>query len=85
VTRTPTIALIDLELVRGFHDQRKWEESFKKTVVEPVINGKDWPTMLDNIRQFMVFVLGDTEAPLAYVIHVDSTVHQPRSAHWDSF
>jgi hypothetical protein len=39
-----------------------------------VINGKDWPRTLDNIHEFLTSILGDTGAPLAYVIRVDITV-----------
>jgi hypothetical protein len=71
---TPNVALLDLDRVRGFHDQRKWEENFKKTTVEPVINDKDWPRALENIREFLVSILGDTRVPLAYVIQADHIV-----------
>jgi hypothetical protein len=60
VTRTPKVALIDMDLVCGFHDQMKWEESFKKTEVEPVSNDKDWPRTLDNMREFRASIIGDT-------------------------
>jgi hypothetical protein len=75
VTRTPIVTLIDLDLVRVFRDQSKWEENFKKTAIEPMINDKEWPLNMDNIREFMVSIIGDTGEPLAYVIRVDSTVH----------
>jgi hypothetical protein len=28
VIHTPTVSLIDLDLIRGFHDQMKWEDSY---------------------------------------------------------
>jgi hypothetical protein len=52
-TRTPTVTLIDLNLVRGFRDQRKWENNFKKTKVEPVINYNDWPRTDLSIKVFL--------------------------------
>jgi hypothetical protein len=52
VSRKPTVGIIDLALVRSCRDQQKWEENFKKTMVEPVLNGKDWPQTLDNIHEY---------------------------------
>jgi hypothetical protein len=38
----PAVTDIDLELVRSYRDQQRYESSFKKTAVEAVINDKDW-------------------------------------------
>jgi hypothetical protein len=62
VTHTPNVADIDLELVRGSCDHRKWEDNFKKTAADPVINDKDRTRTLDNIRQFLASIVGDTQA-----------------------
>jgi hypothetical protein len=74
VTHTPNVSRIDLELVSGSRDQRKWEENFKKTKAEPVINCKEWHMKMDNIREFLASVIGDTGVTMADVIHVDSVV-----------
>jgi hypothetical protein len=58
VTHSPTINMINLELVRGFSDQIKWENNLKKAVVEPMVNDKDWPglqiTFVNSWRPFLV-------------------------------
>jgi hypothetical protein len=46
----PVVTDIDLELVRSYRDQQRYEASFNKTEVEPVINDKDWPRTLENIN-----------------------------------
>jgi hypothetical protein len=59
-----TMDLIDLALVHSFRDWQKWEETFKMTTVEPMINDTDWPQV--------VSIMGAMGAPLTYVIVVDS-------------
>jgi hypothetical protein len=51
VTHTPTLVLIDLDLVRGFCDQMKWEENFNNNAAGPVINDKDCSKTLESIRE----------------------------------
>jgi hypothetical protein len=50
VQRVPTAASITLEVVRGYREQHRYEEKFKRTVVEPEINDKDWPRTMESIR-----------------------------------
>jgi hypothetical protein len=50
VQRVPTAASITLEVVRGYREQQRYEEKFKKTAVEPEINDKDWPRTMESIR-----------------------------------
>jgi hypothetical protein len=47
VQRVPTSASISLEVVHGYHEQHRYAEKFKKTVVEPEINDKDWPRTME--------------------------------------
>jgi hypothetical protein len=68
----PTVDLINLSLVRGFRDQQKWKDNFKKTVVEPMINDKDWSRTLENIQEYMVSIFGTTVVTFAYVMSIDS-------------
>ena len=73
VGRTTTPAGVTLALVREWRDQMKFEAAFKVTATEPVINDKDWPRTLENIREFLSSVLGKTGVPLAYAIRTDVT------------
>jgi hypothetical protein len=59
---------IDLELVRSYRDQQRYEASFKKTVVEPMINDKDWPHTLVNIKEYLASQYGGTGDTWYYVI-----------------
>ena len=69
VQRDPVVADITLELVQGYRDQQKFEKNFKKTAEEPVINDKDWPPTMENIREYLASQYGQTGAMLDYVIH----------------
>jgi hypothetical protein len=51
---------IDLSFLRSYRDYHKWEDDLKKTVVEPIINNKDWPQTLENIREFLMSISGAT-------------------------
>jgi hypothetical protein len=43
VQYVPMAASITLKVVRGYCEQQRYEEKFKKTAVEPEINDKDLP------------------------------------------
>jgi hypothetical protein len=43
-------------------------------VVEPVINDKDWPWTLENMRDYLASIVGGKGVPLAYVTRNDSVV-----------
>jgi hypothetical protein len=58
VYREPTAGEITLAVVRGYRNQHKWKENFNKTMVEPVINDKDWPRTLENIWDYLASRLG---------------------------
>ena len=68
VQRTPVIVDITLELVRGYREQQKFEKDFKVTAVEPVIDDKNWPRTLENIKEYLASQYGQTGATLDYVI-----------------
>jgi hypothetical protein len=62
-------ASIALTVVRSLCSTKEYEENFKVTTEQPVINEKDWPRTVEAIREFFGSVLGETGAPLAYVFH----------------
>jgi hypothetical protein len=74
VQRKPVVNFINLVLVRSYSDQQRHEVSFKKTVEEPVINGKDWPRTLETIKEYLASQYGGTGAPLDYVVIPEITV-----------
>jgi hypothetical protein len=49
VQRNPMLTDIDLELVRNYRDQQRYEASFKNTAEEPDDN--DWPRTLENVKE----------------------------------
>jgi hypothetical protein len=51
VQHVPNAASITLDVVRGYREQQRYEEKFKKTVVEPDINDKDWHRTMESIRE----------------------------------
>jgi hypothetical protein len=74
VQRKPVVTDIDLELVCSYRDQQRYEASFKKIVVEPVINDKYWHRTLENIKEYLASRYGGTGATLDYIVRTETTV-----------
>jgi hypothetical protein len=51
VQRKPVASSINLVLVRSYHDQQWHEVIFNKTTEEPVKDYKDWPRILETIKE----------------------------------
>jgi hypothetical protein len=68
VQRQPVANAINLVLVRSYRDQQRHEVGFKKTVEEPEINDKDWPSTLEKIKEYLASQYGVTGATLDYVV-----------------
>jgi hypothetical protein len=81
VQRIPVVTKIDLTLVHGYHDQQMYEYNFKNTVVEPVINEKDWNRTLVNIKEYLASHYGGTGAILDYLIRTEATVKSEADDH----
>jgi hypothetical protein len=64
VKRQPIANAINLVLVLSDHDQQCHE----------VINDKDWPSTLENIKEYLASQYGVTGATLDYVVRPDITV-----------
>jgi hypothetical protein len=67
-------ASITLEVVRGYCEQQQYEEKFKKTVVEPEINDKDWPQTMESIWEYLAAQYGEKGSTLDYVIRQEVEV-----------
>jgi hypothetical protein len=61
-------ASVALRVVRRLRSTKEYEEDFKVTVEQPVINEKDWPMTMEAICEFCGSVFGETGVPLAYVV-----------------
>jgi hypothetical protein len=61
-------ASIALTVVRRLRSTKEYEENFKVTAEQPIINKKHWPRTMEAIREFFGSVLGETGVPLAYVV-----------------
>jgi hypothetical protein len=70
---------IDLTLVRSYRGHQRHEESFKMTTVEPVINDKDVPRTLENIKEYLASQYGGTGATLDYVTQDEAS---PMNMKW---
>jgi hypothetical protein len=85
VQRKPVVTDIDLELVRVHHDHHICEAKLKKTAVEPVINEKDWPRTLENIKEYLASQYGGIGATLEYVIRAETTVKPEAYDHVEDY
>jgi hypothetical protein len=70
----PIANAINLVLVRSYRDQQRHEVGFKKTVEEPEINDKDWPSTMEKIKKYLASQYGVTRATLDYVVCPDIAV-----------
>jgi hypothetical protein len=85
VTRVLTAGGITLEMVRGFKDQQRGGMDYKKTTVEPVINDKECPRALENIRDYLATILVGNGSHLAYVVITDVVVPDAAEYPADSY
>jgi hypothetical protein len=68
ISRIVASANVALTVVRSLCSTKEYEENFKVTAEQPVINQKDWPRTMEAIREFFCSVLVETGVPLAYVV-----------------
>jgi hypothetical protein len=61
-------ASIALTVVRHLRLTKAYEENFNVTAEQPIINEKDWPRTIEEIRELFGSVLTETRVPLAYVV-----------------
>jgi hypothetical protein len=74
VQRKPVLTAIDLDLVRSYRYQLRYEASSKKTMLEPVINEKYWHRTLDYIKEYLASQYVGTGATLDYVVRAENMV-----------
>jgi hypothetical protein len=85
VQQVPTAASITFEVVRGYSEQQRYEDSFKKTAVEPEINEKDWPRTMESIREYLAVQYGVKGSTLDYVIRQEVEVKPHASDPLDNY
>jgi hypothetical protein len=68
ISRIVATASVSLTAVRQLRSTKEYEENFKVTAEQPIINEKDWLRTVVAIRKFFGSVLGETGVPLAYVV-----------------
>jgi hypothetical protein len=68
ISRIVAPASVALTVVRCLRSTKEYEENFKFTTEQPIINEKDWPRTMEAIREFFGSVLGEAGVPLAYVV-----------------
>jgi hypothetical protein len=71
---TPIVAQITMINIRALRAQRDQEDPDA-----PVIDGEDWPKILETLREYLGACLGGTDLPLAYVVRrsLDPTPRPP--------
>jgi hypothetical protein len=68
ISRIVLPASIVLTVVRRLCSTKEYEENFKVTVEQPIINEKDWPRTMEVVREFFGSFLVESGVPLAYVV-----------------
>jgi hypothetical protein len=68
ISRIVALTSVSLKIVRLLRSTKEYEETFKVTAEQPVINEKEWPRTMEAIRKFFGSVLWETGVPLAYVV-----------------
>jgi hypothetical protein len=74
ISRIVSPASIALTVVRRLRSAKEYEENFKVTAEQPIINEKNWPRTMEAIRELFGSVLGETGVPLAYVIRDNAEI-----------
>jgi hypothetical protein len=85
VQRVPTAASITLEVVHVYREQHRYEDSFKKTAVEPENNDKYWPWTMESIREYLAAQYGAKWSTLDYVIRQEVEVKPHASDPSDNY
>jgi hypothetical protein len=68
ISRIVLPARVTLAVVRRLRSTKEYEENFKVTDEQPIINEKDWPRKMEAICDFFGSVLGETGVLLDYVV-----------------
>jgi hypothetical protein len=68
ISRIVAPASVAITVVRSLRSTKEYEENFKVTAEQLLINEKDWPMTMEAIREFFGSILGETGVPLAYVV-----------------
>jgi hypothetical protein len=68
ISRIAAPTSVALTVLRSLRSTKEYEENFKLTTEQPVINDKNWPRTMEAIRELFGFVLGETGVPLAYFV-----------------
>jgi hypothetical protein len=68
ISRIVAPASVALTVVRRLRSTKEYEENFKVTAEQPIINEKDWLRTMEEIREFCGSILGETGVPLAYAV-----------------
>jgi hypothetical protein len=63
ISRIVSPASIALAAVPRLRSTKEYEENFKVTAEQPIINEKDWPRKMEAIREFFGSVLGEVGQP----------------------
>jgi hypothetical protein len=63
ISRIVSPASIALTVVRRLRSTKEYEENFKVTAEQPIINEKDWPRTMEAIRELFGSVLGELGFP----------------------
>ncbi len=75
ISRTTNIGAMNPTSIRRLRELKIKEEArVSEAPPPPTIDTKDWPKTMDSLRDYFTSVLGETKAPLAYVIREDEAV-----------
>jgi hypothetical protein len=75
ISRTTNIGAMNPTSIRRLRELKTKEEArVSEAPPPPTIDNKDWPKTMDSLRDYFTSVLGETKAPLAYVIRENEAV-----------
>jgi hypothetical protein len=73
---TPVVNQITLINIRALRHQRDQEEDHTDPDA-PVIDGEDWPKIMETLHEYLGACLGTTKLPLAYVVRAHMSARAP--------
>ena len=82
ISRARQLADITVVNVHSIQALRDTENNYEDTN-PPVIDDKDWPTMMDALREYFRNIYGITKIPLLYVVREQETPRDEPEGHWE--
>jgi hypothetical protein len=74
VSRDCDATSITLAAVQAVRELKEYKENYKAPHKKPKIDDKDWPKTFESINDYLTWINGEQNLPLAYIIRHNTAV-----------